>query len=114
MKHTTLLRTYSLLINPDLQKEKEIAVLGSSVDEDAPSRTIYVIALDLQEEPRSLMFEGSQQAVASGNTVVAVRTGTSMVPSQYICNGQLALQDLQAIRRPILSALLEAGWVSHS
>eukprot|EP00958_Prasinococcus_capsulatus_P005478 scaffold527_cov368-Prasinococcus_capsulatus_cf.AAC.46 len=95
---------------PPERRERQLAVFGSELGSQSPTRTIFVVALDLQEHSRSLLFHDDRRAVTLGNIVAAVRTGAGVVPSFFGCNGQLVLEDLQALHRPVLAALLEAGW----
>lgn len=72
-------------------------------------RLIPVFLLDLDaEEP--VLLDRTEQAVAYHDMVIAVRTTAANFSSGFMCNGEEVLTDPSDVTRPVMAALLEAGW----
>ncbi|CAI5509283.1 unnamed protein product [Closterium sp. Naga37s-1] len=72
-------------------------------------RFFPVFLFDLHE-PAPLLLDGRHRALAYDDMVLAVRTTAPLLPSHYMCEGEVVDVDPSNVTRPVLSAILHTAW----
>ncbi|CAI5962738.1 unnamed protein product [Closterium sp. NIES-64] len=72
-------------------------------------RFFPVFLFDLHE-PYPLLLDGRHRALAYDDMVLAVRSTAPLLPSHYMCEGEVVDMDPSNVTRPVLSAILHTAW----